>query len=105
MRPWKNGDDPCATARRAIVRAAAEVEKSLSTTILYIFDKDGRYCKQWWVNFSKHVWDFSDGYPEYYENRNSILKEYTATYENHYGVDFLEFQSEEDVTLFLLKFS
>jgi hypothetical protein len=72
--------------------------------ILYIFNQDGS-SSQWWVNVITLLWANSKSITDFHQNKNGLLSKYNATHEEHYGIEFLEFQSEEYLTLFLLKFS
>jgi hypothetical protein len=71
--------------------------------ILNLFDDRGLPAR-WWVTFNKTIWAKSKTYDEYDENQNIELSKFNAIYHN-IPQAHIKFQTEEYMTLFLLKYS
>jgi hypothetical protein len=69
-------------------------------TSLSVFNEDLRSC-DWWNNLRRSIPTTTNTFEEYSKIRDAYLKTYHAVYSNY----DLIFESEEDMTLFLLKFS
>jgi hypothetical protein len=67
---------------------------------LYILDQNLRETT-WWSNFTNHFREKRNSYAEYCDYRDDQLSKFHAIFENGHII----FKSEEDMVLFLLKFS
>lgn len=77
---------------------------------LYISDKTGEYF-HWWIKLCGMAGAHLLPHAEYFKNRDELLKQHNAVFVDNFNIEhwdnesFIQFQSEENVSIFLLKFS